>query len=302
MYDLRYLFWPGGKARLAPLICDVAQASPSADPDGVFWDPFCGSGRVSLKAAARGFTVFASDMDHNVINVHNAVRNQPALVIAAVQAFNQMVLSRLGYYAVRNIANGLSWGTPEEDALRAGAFITLNRSSFNGLWRFNNDGGFNAPDGKHKRQHARHLDAVDIVNVSRALQNVRRFVPWGVYDAVEQVQPGDVVYMDPPYYPRTPSEFQAYGSASAAGDWGPEGQQRLADTARALRDIGAVVIASNHDLPEVKAIWEGFYFLQVTERDSINVKGSERGARRELLIVSEVLNTDVTVPEEVRNG
>jgi site-specific DNA-adenine methylase len=63
-------------------------------------------------------------------------------------------------------------------------------------------------------------------------------------------------------------------------------QAALAAVARALVAQGSFVIASNHDLPEVRALWDGFDFLEITsERDSVNVSSTGRGIRRELLML-----------------
>jgi DNA adenine methylase len=235
-----------------------------------------------MAAAERGLNVIASDVGVHVINTHLAVRQNAGAVIDLHSAIAQLHLGgSFSYGSARDLCNGIEWGGLN-DGPKAALLLFLNRAGFNGLWRFNQSGGFNSPEGKHPKLAARLLRTRDIVKASALLQRLTLF-GGDAFKVLESVQPGDCVYLDPPYYPRTPTEFQGYGSLQ---NWGPPMQAALAAVARALVAQGSFVIASNHDLPEVRALWDGFDFLEITsERDSVNVSSTGRGIRRELLML-----------------
>ena len=170
---------------------------------------------------------------------------------------------------------------------RVALLILLNRAGFNGLWRFNQSGGFNVPDGRHKRLYKRALSAADIISVGAEMYRLLIYQQ-DVFEGLQRVDPETCLYLDPPYYPRSATEFQGYGTGMK---WDHGKQAALAGIARALVSTGVRVIASNHDLPEVRQLWQGFHFTEITsERDSINVKADGRGVRRELLIDSEAVD------------
>lgn len=83
---------------------------------------------------------------------------------------------------------------------RASRFIYLNKTCFNGLFRVNKKGHFNAPFGRYKSPKI--ADESLIWAVSRLL--LRRDVVFASLDFAEclkDAEEGDFVYLDPPYDP-----------------------------------------------------------------------------------------------------
>jgi DNA adenine methylase len=98
---------------------------------------------------------------------------------------------------------------------------------------------------------------------------------------VEEAQPGDIIYLDPPYDPisRT-SSFAAYSD----GAFSREDQMRLAKVYRILDQRGCLLALSNSDTPLVRELYAGFDFSPIIAPRAISSKASTRGDVSELLI------------------
>lgn len=166
------------------------------------------------------------------------------------------------------------------DTAMAAWFLFLNRTCFNGLWRVNKSGGFNAPHGKFKSPPVICNPKV-LREASAALQCItltnRDFDSSGISDAG-----GDFYYFDPPYWPASAtSDFTAYTKEP----FGPSEQERLRDYALKLKKAGASVLLSNADVEPVRKLYaSGFEMRRVEARRAINSNTKKRGKVGELLI------------------
>ncbi len=85
-------------------------------------------------------------------------------------------------------------------------------------------------------------------------------------------RPGDVVYCDPPYV--NPGRFTAYH----ASGFTPAMQIELTKLLQLLPERGVHVIASCHDAPDIRELYQAFAIHGVTARRSI-FKGSGDGKK-----------------------
>jgi DNA adenine methylase len=170
----------------------------------------------------------------------------------------------------------VSWSTPE----RAAAFIYLNKTCFNGLWRVNRSGAFNVPIGRYTDP------PICVPEALRAAQQVlsRAEIRRADYrTAVTDARAGDFLYFDPPYDPITPTaNFTSY----TADAFGPDQQHELADTARALVAKGCRVMLSNHDTPFIRSIYKGMRIDRVKCSRAINSNAAKRGDVDEVIITA----------------
>lgn len=233
------LKWAGGKARLAPRICE-AFAEPCR---GTYYEPFCGSAAVLLYRRACGDVEDAvlSDVNPKLVAVHLAIRDH---VEGVLNALDRLPADdwRERYYDVRDRFNNGPWDGPTH----AARFIWLNRAGFNGLYRENRKGAFNVPVGRYSA--LRLPRAEHFRKVSELLQGVD--IVCASFDEVLcMAGEGDHVYCDPPYVPLTATaNFTAYQKQP----FGAEAQEALAREARRAARSGARVVLSNHDLPLVR--------------------------------------------------
>ena len=98
----------------------------------------------------------------------------------------------------------------------------------------------------------------------------------------EDLEAGDVVYMDPPYVPASDTaNFTSY----ATDGFTDTQQVELAQLAETLSAKGIRVIVSNHDVPITRELYKNatIYPIQVTR--TVAAKGSSRKKANELIAV-----------------
>jgi DNA adenine methylase len=183
------------------------------------------------------------------------------------------------YYATR-----ARWNDPDApwpDVDRAAAFIYLNKTCFNGLWRVNRAGGFNVPVGRYTNPPICVPDALLAAHRILARTELR----CGDYRAtLHDAERGDLVYLDPPYEPVTATaRFTSYTRAA----FGRDDQRALAETARHLVARGCHVVLSNSDTPFTRALYPDFRIDVVRCSHSINSSADHRGDVDELIIVGQ---------------
>jgi DNA adenine methylase len=164
---------------------------------------------------------------------------------------------------------------------RAATFLYLNKSCFNGLWRVNQAGDFNVPVGSFGRRGPSYPALADLVVAADQLR--RAEIVHGDYLSLfERALPGDLVYADPPYLPRSKtSNFSTYTSVG----FGEADHRALAQHVLGLMGRGVQVAVSQPDVPLVREIYAGLRVHEVSAPRSINATGSGRGAVPELLLV-----------------
>jgi DNA adenine methylase len=163
----------------------------------------------------------------------------------------------------------------------------LNRTGFNGLFRLNASGEFNVPAGRY--------DAPRILDVQRleaaaALLRHTELRRLRFEDALADVRGGDLVYLDPPYAPLSPTaNFRAYTAAGFDAD----DQRRLRDEVVRLARQDVQVVLSNSTAPAVVSLYEsapaqnaGLRCYRLRARRAINTNPNGRGLVDELIVTN----------------
>ena len=261
-----FLKWAGGKGQL---LSQMTQYFPSEF--GNYFEPFVGGGAVFFHLLP-GHAVL-SDSNPDLIQVYEAVRNDPEGLMSALDTFTSRPISEDLYYRVRK-QNPHDLSTLE----RAARTIFLNKTCFNGLYRVNSEGGFNVPFGRYKNPTLYVRE--NIRAASFALKAAELRVA-DFRDACKAPRKGDFVYLDPPYDPlsRT-SSFTDY----TRDGFGEQDQRDLAETFRKLDKRGCKVMLSNSSTPMLRKLYQEFECVNLRAKRSINCKGSGRGAIDELLV------------------
>jgi DNA adenine methylase len=275
-----FLKWVGGKGRILPQLRALM-------PDGKlrYAEPFFGGGAMFFTLWSEGLLDRAvlCDASLDLVVTCTAVRDEREALIATLRDHEKAYLAadEIGrsdyFYAVRE-------RHPTEVAMtgveRAARMLFLNRTCFNGLWRENSRGRFNAPHGRYAkpaivmedRLHAAGLalrDAQVLHGDFRALPELVRL--YGL----------DFVYLDPPYHPvSVTSSFNAY----SGGQFSATAQRDLADVCRQLDGMGVRWLLSNSDCPLIRELYKGWDIQQVQAPRSVNSKGEGRGAVAEVAV------------------
>jgi DNA adenine methylase len=146
-------------------------------------EPFCGGLAVTLGLLPKRGLL--NDVNPHLVNFYRWLKRGLTISIEMENDENL-------YYAHRDRFNGLLENGAEKSAEAAGLFYYLNRTGYNGLCRFNQQGGFNVPFGSYKT-----------ITYMREFSPYRElFAGWTFADMHFEklsLEDDDFVYADPPY-------------------------------------------------------------------------------------------------------
>jgi DNA adenine methylase len=261
------LKWAGGKKKITS---EIASLLPKRGKKRLV-EPFVGGGSVFLNLEFDEYLLV--DMNKDLINLFNIIKNQPTKFITDAQNFfNGDHNQPEKYYDFRTQFNQSS--DPYERSL---LFLYLNRHGYNGLCRYNKSGGYNVPFGRYKHPY---FPKEELQYFSEKAQNAT-FIQGDFETAFSQLDVNDVVYCDPPYSPINPtSNFTAY----AGNSFTDADQKRLVACAEVAKKKNIPTLISNHYVDFTKELYEGATkqkLLQVQR--SISQKGKGRIKVKEIL-------------------
>lgn len=277
-----FLKWVGGKSKLIRALIDLFPKRVRR-----YYEPFLGGGALFWALAeAKGFeAAHLNDWNDELVTTYRVVRDFPEELITFLRECEKS-------YAESPEATFNAWRNP--DALlqkqlgpieRAGRFVFLNKTSFNGLYRLNQRGEYNVPWGRNP--DATICNAPLLRGCSMALNQLVTLTRGDFVEACKDAQEGDLVYLDPPYVPLSETaNFTGYTERGFSLD----DQYRVAALFKELHARRVAVVVSNSDTPEVRAMFEGFEMHTVPMRRNVNSKGDGRGPVDELIIVSRRAN------------
>ena len=261
------LKWAGGKKKI---VSEIASLLPKKGKKRLV-EPFVGGGSVFLNLDFDEYLLV--DMNKDLINLFNIIKNQPTEFIADAQKFfNGDHNQPEKYYNFRSQFNQSD--DPYERSL---LFLYLNRHGYNGLCRYNKSGGYNVPFGRYKHPY---FPNEELKYFSEKAQKAT-FMQGDFETAFAQLEADDVVYCDPPYSPinRT-SNFTAY----AGNSFTDEDQLRLVHCAEVARSKKIPTLISNHYVDFTRELYKDANkkkLLQVQR--SISQKGKGRIKVKEIL-------------------
>jgi DNA adenine methylase len=267
-----FLKWAGGKRYLIP---EIQKYWPKSFR-GTYFEPFLGGGAVLLAFQPRRAVV--NDINPELINCYTVVRDAVEDLITCMREFKN---NEEAYYEVRKWDRAPSF-RERSTIERAARIIYLNKTCYNGLFRVNSQGQFNAPFGKYTSPTI--IDETVVRAVSRYFQQAEISFRCGDFaDALAQATRGDFVYIDPPYDAKNETSFTHYG----AGGFDRSEQQRLSALVGDLHQRGCKVLLSNAATESMRAIYAGmgkFVVETVAVPRPINSSAGGRGKVNEILV------------------
>jgi DNA adenine methylase len=195
------LKWAGGKRWLVPHLAPIWTEHIHRR----LVEPFCGGLAVTLGLAPE--EALLNDINPHLVNFYHHLRR-------GLQIQMPMRNSESAYYAARRKFNGLLRDEQHDSQEAAELFYYLNRTGYNGLCRFNRQGGFNVPFGRYQT-----------IGYTRDFSNYAEVLSRWQFRNVDfeklRLRPDDFIYADPPY----DVEFTSYSKDGF--NW--EDQVRLAN-------------------------------------------------------------------------
>jgi len=264
--------WVGGKARLIDPIRFYFPKSFNS-----YWEPFLGGGAVFFNLAPE--KAHLNDVNPVLINCYRWLKEDLDLVWHCLESFSLTPDTKEGYNENRDLFNSLKkredFG-PEFAAL----FIWLMSNGFNGLYRENSNGEFNVPKGS--RNQCPTLE--ELKACSELLKSNCESLEYEDFEEfLKPVQPGDFVYLDPPYIPYSSSRnFTNYVS----GGFSEEDHVRVADLCKQLHLKHVKFMVSNSDSPMAHELYSGFNFRKLNISHCIQTSSVESLHTSECLITN----------------
>jgi DNA adenine methylase len=269
-----FIKWAGGKGQLIP---ELARRLPPHFRR--YHEPFVGGGALFFHLFNQGLLrdgAVLSDYNPELMVCYEVIRNDVESLITALRWLDPHY-----FLEVRNWDRQPDfWQRSKIE--RAARTIFLNRTCYNGLYRLNRKGQFNAPFGYYKNPLI--CDPENLRLVSAALRNVELYVG-DFSDVLHRAKPGDLVYFDPPYVPvSATASFTHYTGQT----FGPDDQRRLADVFAELSERGVYVMLSNSSTPLTRELYatRAVSSSVVYASRKINCDGSKRGHVEELIVCS----------------
>ena len=230
-------------------------------------EPFLGSGAVALHLAHVPSVL--ADTNHNLIQFYLSVKDTPVQLTACLKQFaaeyNNADSQKEYYINARKSYNEGVYLGPQ----KAAAFLFLNKTCFNGIWRVNSSGAFNVPFGQRIPCPALVISEENFNQISEYLNTKNVEVINNDFRLIleDVVSAGDLVYCDPPY---VDTKFTSY----TAGKFTENDHEDLIDLLHKADRNGCKVVVSSSSTTER---FQGFK-QHITER-STSVSGykSARG-------------------------
>ena len=266
-----FLKWVGGKRQLIP---EIKRLLPRGLANHLYCEPFIGGGALFFELQPKRAVI--NDYNGELINVYRVIRENPDELIEDLRRHENTASY---FYSLRALDRNPGFDLLG-DIQRASRIIYLNKTCYNGLYRVNNEGQFNAPFGKYKNPNI--VNEPIIRAVSKYLRSNEIRIYNDDYEAVLRDMPNNAfVYLDPPYHPISESSnFTGY----VQGGWSEEDQIRLRDDCNRLNERGIRFLLSNSAAAFIKEIYNGYDIHTVRATRAVNSVSTGRGEVDELLI------------------
>lgn len=295
------LKWAGGKRQILDAI---KESLPPKEDVNRYHEPFVGGGALFFDTAPHPSGSTINDINTRLISFYQVVDEHPNELITKLREFKapnadpdpEREYSEKDwkdnkvenyYYQQRELFNRRPRGEDFDPVEEAALLLYLNRTCYNGLYRENSSGEFNVPIGRHSSENWVMADRIR--RASNVLSEIEMFNEEFNY-IMREVEPGDLVYFDPPYEPvsRSSSFVEYHHSA-----FGTEQQEQLRDTALELaRDGVWVVISNSPPMEKLYEVFEEFTVHDIGAKRHINSVASDRDEVQEIIVTN--------VPEDNR--
>lgn len=259
--------WAGSKKTLLPVLRNNWTGN-----SGRYIEPFCGSACLFFDLEPN--KAILGDINHELITTYRALKANADLVFERLEALPKTERS---YYRVRAI---------DPDKLNkfdaAARFLFLNRLCFNGIYRTNVNGEFNVPYARPKKRFQH--DKESILGIGKLLK--RASLMNDDFEVVlSKAEPGDFVYLDPPYAVAKRRVFKEYHP-----DTFSEGDvKRLRDAIHDLDKRGVSFLISYADSAEGRLLAEGWISRRIRTRRNVAGFISHRRNAYEILASNRAL-------------
>lgn len=243
--------WAGGKVKIYQHFVTLYNKSNCSR----YIDLFCGS--LSLPLLIEPNKTIFNDINIWLINFYKVIKNNLSSLKLELNKLNKDKFNNnIEYNKIRdkyNLMKNKVNLSKKEKIKMAAIFLYLNKRSFNGLYRENKDGKYNVP---YREYNTSIYNEEDLNNLSKYFNdNKVKFKSKNYQDyKIKKFKKGDLVYIDPPYYPCNKSSFTSYWKEPFL----VEQQNKLAKFCKKLDKKGIKFIISNAPCKEIENLYRDF--------------------------------------------
>lgn len=279
-----FIKWAGGKNELIPSIIKYIPKQFNN-----YHEPFLGGGALFWYLLSNNYLddrfVRITDINCMLINTYCQIKENPHDLLAQLKEYqwnydNKPQSRRELYYEIRDKYNDPLY----PNKFKAGHFIFLNKTCYNGLYRENKNGEFNVPMGKYDNPKIYDPEAILTCHHFMNELNNLEICTDTFIETINIAKSGDLIYLDPPYLPiSSNSNFTNYSFHG----FNLENHIKLHDICLKLQNKKCNVIISNSNHPEIINLYKNNFDINEVECSrSINSKIDSRHSIKELIITS----------------
>lgn len=264
------LKWAGGKRQILQHILKQIPEEFST-----YYEPFLGGGAVFFDLQPQKAVV--NDINEELVNVYTVIRDNLEELIEDLKKHKN---ERDYFYAIRELDRDKEKYRELSNVERASRIIYLNKTCYNGLFRVNRQGEFNAPFGRYKNPNI--VNERTLRAVSNYLNKAKVTLRCGDFEGVVKgIRKGSFVYFDPPYDPVSDSaNFTGYDK----GGFNRAEQVRLKMLCDELDARGVRFLLSNSATDFILELYKDYHITIVRANRAINSRGDKRGKVDEVLV------------------
>lgn len=295
--------WAGGKRRIMNELMSrmpdgFIESCSHANSRMLYVEPFTGGASVLFELTPCNAVI--NDVNMELMNMYQQVKDNPNDVISMIKNWPR---DKNTYLRIRSLDRIEDYVDNVDSITRAARFIYLNKTCFNGLYRVNRDGFFNA---SYAEIQTTIPDYGNILNVSNYLNDNNVTIMNSDYKKVfdylnDKIIPNDeydgvFVYIDPPYDYDNEDYFNKYDSNGFERD----NQKELYEEIIKLIDNGnkngtrVYIMESNNDTEYISSLYSSvndehgnacmFNIDRIMALRSISADKNKRGKTGEVII------------------
>lgn len=256
-----FVKWAGGKTGL---LDQLLARIPDLSKLDWYYEPFVGGGALFFSVAPESATL--NDYNPHLINAYRVIRETPEQLYEVLLRMGERH-SKEYFYKVRTAFNSSleqSYSTTQEDRLfHAAAFLYLNKTCFNGLWRENRQGQFNVPLGSYTNPKIADWETIWNAHLAMA-SGTELEITCGSYEQV-RIRGNCFYYLDPPY----DETFTGYTKKGFDFTC----QEQVADYCKAIDRAGSKFLLSNSWTGGIRDLYKDYVCEQIEAPRGISGRG-----------------------------
>lgn len=264
--------WVGGKRQIIDQISQYIPKSIST-----YYEPFFGGGAVLFELQPQKAVI--NDINKELINLYEVIKNNTEDLIEDLKSHKN---DEEYFYYIRELDRDKTSYNSLTPIQKASRIIFLNKTCYNGLFRVNKSGEFNAPFGRYKNPNI--VNEITIRAVSNYFKKANiTFMSKDFAEVLKGARKGAFVYLDPPYDPVSDTaSFTGYDK----GGFNREEQIRLKTVCDKLNEKGIRFLLSNSATDFIKDLYADYRVEIVKAKRAINSNGDKRGEIDEVLVMN----------------